>query len=89
MYGLLNIIETDIGCIIHSDIRESGLDRSNLKLRINPKKNIISIVRFDEPLATGTFNKDTIKALKGSQNVVLTFEDFQTGNMESLYLKQS
>lgn len=88
MYGLLSIIETDVGCIIQSDIRE-GLDRSTIKLRANGKTNQVILRRYGEVLAHGTFSQRNIEALMKAPNIVLTYEDGMTGNLESMYIKQA
>ena len=86
MYNILSFVETDRGVILQSDIRE-GISREQIKVRIAPKLNRISIIRYDEVLAFGTFKKKQVQTIRHAQNVILTYEDALTGNVASLYIK--
>lgn len=87
MYDILSFTETDRGVILQSDIRE-GISREQIKVRVNPKLNRVSIIRYGEQLAAGTFKKKQITAIRNARNVVLTYEDMTTGNVVSMYLKK-
>ena len=86
MYDILGLTETDRGVILQTDIKE-GLERESLRVRVNTKFNQISIIRYNESLATGTFKNKVIESLKRAKNVVLTYENLD-GRVLSLYLKR-
>ena len=87
-YDILAVSEFDNGIIIQTDIKES-FERRDIKLRVNPKVNSVSIIRYDEILARGTFKRKTIFAFKrnAEKHVVLTYEDMN-GKVMSMYLKK-
>ena len=87
-YDILAVSEFDNGIIIQTDIKES-FERRDIKLRVNPKVNSVSIIRYDEIFAKGTFKNKTISAFKrnAEKHVVLTYEDMN-GKVMSMYLKK-